>query len=370
MRIMEIVSGQSVNGAVIHCLGLSRELARLGHQITLVCRPKSWISQQIAPAGVELIESHQYCFSLADLREVSRLVRSRGIEIVHTHQNRASAMGVSLKLLTGVPAVATAHSRSLQLHWMWNDHVISVSRATQDYQRRYNLCRSSRTSVIPCFVDVDASSSVSNESRRNTRSQFDFGPDQPLLGMVGEVSKRKGLLYLVKALPAILAIVPQAKVLIVGREIKSYTEEVRSIAQKLNVSQALVWAGCRDDVKQLLPALDLFVLPSLEEQIPLAILEAMACGLPVVATHVGGIPECIDSGTEGVLIPPAAPEPLAQAIVKLLTERDLRTTMGQAAQRRIIENYSPASNAKRVEELMTSVLARRRRKMSSSKLAG
>ena len=358
MRIMQIVSGGDVNGAIVHCLGLVRELAHLGHEVTLVCKPQAWIGRQAFPAGVEIFESNQYPFSIHDLRQVSREIRVREIEIVHTHQSRASFLGVILKLLTGVPSVATAHCRRLQLHWMWNDHVIAVSRATREFHCRYNLCSSQNITVIPCFVDSQRFSKAASESRRLTRQEYGIEWDQPLIGVVGHVCKRKGLIHLVKALPAIQAAVPQVRVLIVGTEERSYGDAVRDCARELGVSRTLIWAGHRIDVERVLSALDLFVLPSLEEQIPLAILEAMASGLPVVATTVGGIPECVRDGVEGWLVPPAAPRPLASAVVRLLQDESMRLRMGQAGQRRAREEFSPAQNARQVEALLRGILAK------------
>jgi glycosyltransferase involved in cell wall biosynthesis len=359
MRIMQIVSGGDVNGAIVHCLGLTRELAQLGHEVTLVCKPRAWIGQQPFPPGVEIIESNQYPFSARDIRQASQLIRAREVEILHTHQGRASFFGVLLKLFTGVPSVATAHCRRMQLHWMWNDHVIAVSRATRNFHLRYNFCRPRNTSVIPCFVDAERFSNPSCEARRLARAEFGIDSDQPVVGVVGQVCKRKGLIYLVKALPAIRAAVPQVRVLIVGIEDGPYASAVRDSARQLGVSEALIWAGRRIDVERLLPAFDLFVLPSLEEQMPLAILEAMAAGLPVISTTVGGIPECVSDGTEGLLVPPADPRPLARAVATLLTNEVMRLEMGKAGRNRALNEFSPARNAKRVDELFKQILATR-----------
>ena len=359
MRIMEIVSGAGVNGAIVHCLELTRELARRGHELTLVCRPQAWIGEQLRPAGVEVIESELNSWPTGELKRIGRLIRERGTEVVHTHQSRANMFGVLLRCFAGVPSVATAHNRLIQLHWMWNDHVIAVSNATRDFHRRFNFCASRRIDVIHCSVDGARFAQPPAGARQEVRREFGLLDGQPLIGVIGSVIPRKGLVYLVDALPLILAADPQSRVMVVGYPDCNYAEQVRIRAEKLGVAHALILTGERTDIDRLLPAFDIFALPSLEDQIPVAILEAMASGLPVVATAVGGIPECIRDGVDGLLVPPAAPQPLARAIISLLNDKPRRDALGAAGQRRVTESFSPASKAREVEVLFERVLQRR-----------
>jgi len=153
MRIMEIVSGVGVNRAVTHCLVLTRELARRGHAVTLVCRPDAWIARQLAVDPVDVIPSDLHRWPLDELRRLAALARERRIDVVHTHMSRAHSFGVLLRWAGGLPCVATAQSRHVQLHWMFNDRVIAVSDTTRRFHRSYNLVRADRLVTIPDFVD-------------------------------------------------------------------------------------------------------------------------------------------------------------------------------------------------------------------------
>ena len=122
----------------------------------------------------------------------------------------------------------------------------------------------------------------------------------------------------------------------------------------------MTWTGQRPDVHAIMAALDLYALPSLEESFPLSILEAMAAGLPVVATTVGGVPECVADGETGLLVPPADSDRLADAIIQLATDPLRRTEMGRAGRRRVLERFSAESQTRCIEEVFAGAAQRRR----------
>ena len=361
MRIMEIVSGAGMNGAIQHCLLLSRELARRGNAVTVVCHPESWIARQLAADPVEQVASDLHRWPPDELRRVARIVRERGIEVMHTHMSRAHFFGVLLRWLTGIPSVATAHSRLIQLHWMFNDLVIAVSEATRRYHCSHNLVRPRRTVTIPNFIDDRRVARVPADARARVRASLGIGDDCLLAGAVGAATPRKGLLYLVRALPAILAAVPQARLAIVGGAVDAaYVAAVQAEAARLGVDSKILWTGHRDDVDHFMAAMDLCVLASLEEGFPLTILEAMAAGLPVVATAVGGVPECVVPGQTGLLVPPADPGALAEAIVELLRDPARCRRLGCAGRDRVRNHFSTDGQVAAIEAAVRRVASRRR----------
>ena len=132
---------------------LSRELARRGNRVTLVCLPGAWIGDQAAGDGIEVVRSDLHRWPTDELRRIAAVVRQRQIDVIHTHTSRSNFFGILLRWFSGVPSVATAHSRHIQLHWMFNDRVIAVSEATRRYQRMYNFVRASRIETIHNFID-------------------------------------------------------------------------------------------------------------------------------------------------------------------------------------------------------------------------
>ncbi len=352
MHVLEIVSGTTINGAVSHCLLVSRELARRGHRVTAVCRPEAWVAPQFRAAGVDVITSDLRRWPPGELRRIGGFARKNGVDVVHTHMSRAHLFGVLLRFRSGVPCAASAQSRHFQLHWMFNDLVIAASEATRRYHVRWNLVPSGRIVTIANFVDIDLFAPPSDEARRDSRAEWGLDDDDLLLGVIGHLFPRKGQLYLVEALPEIVAATPGVRLILVGDVNIHYVDQVKDAACRGGVADRIIWAGQHDNVRPVLEALDVCVLPSLEETLPLTVLEAMASGLPVVATAVGGTPECIVDGQTGVLVPPADPPALARAIIPLLQEADRRRQLGAAARCHVEEHFSIASQLPRIEEAL------------------
>jgi glycosyltransferase involved in cell wall biosynthesis len=361
MNIMEIVSGQGAGGAVCHCLMLTRELVRRGHRVTLVCRPNAWISGQLDAEPVEVVESELRRWPADELRRIAGVTVERGIDVVHTHLSRAHSFGVLLRWFSRVPCVATAQSRHLRLHWMLNDRVIAVSDTTRRYHRTYNLVRAERMVTIHNFIDYDRFSRAPEKTRGAMRASLGVDDASPLVGMVGSVRPGKGQIRLVGAMPKILAAEPKARLVLVGDACDAeHAAEVQATAAHLGVASEIVWTGRRDDPDAVMAALDLLALPSSEASIPLSLLEAMAAGLPVVATEVGGIPECVVSGETGTLVPLADADALAEAILALVRDPAKRRRYGEAGRRRVRERFSMERQAASIESVFAEVAGQSR----------
>jgi glycosyltransferase involved in cell wall biosynthesis len=359
MNIMEIVSGAVVNGAVRHCILLTRELIRRGHHMTLVCRPGSYIAEQLRDDPVDFVFSDQHCFPPSELRRVAAIAHQRSIDVIHTHMTRAHFFGVVLRCFGSIPCVATAHSRHLQFHWRGNDLVIAVSEATRIYQQRWNRVRPERIVTIPNFIDAGRLANV-RQDRDRIRASLNLDEDARLLGVIGSVIPRKGLVYLVEALPAILAQAPNTRLAIISEDgIPRYIAKVKRAVARLGLEPYVLWLGPHNEMPQLLGALDLCVMPSLEENLPLVLLEAMAAGVPIVASGVGGVPECVRSGSTGLLIPPADVAALRDAILALLLDPARAQELARTAQRDIDERFSPQSLVPQIEAALASVVVQR-----------
>ena len=354
LRIVEIVSGRGVNGAVKHCLALTRELTRRAHQLTLVCRPDSWIAAQLTadPVDVELSDLHRW--PIDELRRVSRLLGERQVDVIHTHMSRAHFFGVLLKAFTRVPVVATAHSRWLQGHWMFNDHVIAVSHAVAKFHR-WNLVSARRIVVIHQFVDVDEFVPLDEACRHHVRASLDIGGSTPLVGIVGSVFREKGPQDLIAAWSTVVAAVPGAHLAIIGDGPDEFTRELRRAVDAARLQQHVSWLGQRNDVPRLVGALDVLAMPSHEEAAPLAALEAMAAGIPVVATNVGGVAEYVRDGETGILVRRGDIRGLADAIVRLLTDEPARRRYGTAGRERLVERFSLAVQVPKIEAVLDRV---------------
>jgi glycosyltransferase involved in cell wall biosynthesis len=181
-------------------------------------------------------------------------------------------------------------------------------------------------------VELDRYRGDYGAARVSTRRLWNIPLDAKVIGTVARLSPQKALHVLLEALPAVIREVPEVRVLIVGDG--SERPRLEKLADRLGVASCVYFAGNRVDVPDQLLAMDVFVLPSLFEGLPLAILEAMAAGRPVVATAVDGVPEIVKDGVTGFLVSPGNPAQLARALVRLLRDPRTAARFGDAARQR------------------------------------
>jgi glycosyltransferase involved in cell wall biosynthesis len=161
--------------------------------------------------------------------------------------------------------------------------------------------------------------------REAGRRALGIPPDGPVIGTVGNFTAKKDQTTLVRA----LALVPGARLVLVGTGPRE--PELRALVAERGLDDRVVFAGSRDDVAALLPAFDVFALSSRFEGLPIALLEAMAAGRACVATAVGGVPEVVTDGVDGVLVPPGDAGAFAATLVALLADPDRRAALGEKA---------------------------------------
>jgi glycosyltransferase involved in cell wall biosynthesis len=182
--------------------------------------------------------------------------------------------------------------------------------------------------------------------------------DAPLVGQIAHVIAAKGYTDFIQAIPRVLEKVPAARFVGVGGTPHAdYSAILARLVEELDVGDALTLTGFREDVPQILAALDIVVLASRYEPLGRAVIEGMAAGKPVVGTDVGGIPEVIQDGVTGLIVPSASPDELAEAILRILADSGLANRMGQAGKQRARGHFNPGSYARSVEMVYQDALA-------------
>jgi glycosyltransferase involved in cell wall biosynthesis len=236
----------------------------------------------------------------------------------------------------------------------WARRVIAVSEDAARIVRERERLASSRLVVIPNGIDTGRF--TPRGRRKGVRESLGVPETAPLLVSVSHLTRIKGIDVLVEAAPAIRARAPGAIVLVAGRG-----QEQARVARRieaLGLSDAFRLLGSHDDVPGLLEAADLFVLPSRSEGQPNAAIEAMAMGLPIVASRVGGVPEVARHGEEALLVDPESPAALAAACLEILGAPDLAKRLGRSGYERARAKFSLETMLHRYEDLYLEMTTR------------
>lgn len=301
----------------------------------------------------------------ADFSVIGALVEelsSRRIQILHTHRIRPDIIGRIAGHRAGVPinvstqhhvgewdergkliglAVRLLYKRTLP----YTQKVINISTMEMELMKVRDISPD-KLEVIHNGVDSEIFSPL--EEERGDRPADSYR-EAPSIGTVAYLTKRKGIAYLVSALREVADHFPEVQLKIIGDGVErsSLENQIRALDLQSNVELL----GNRSDICSLLNSFDIFVLPSVWEPFGLVIAEAMACGKPVIATRVGGIPEIVVDGVTGLLVPPADAESLANAMLKLIRDLELRRNLGRAGRDRFLELFSARTMAAKYEAL-------------------
>lgn len=301
---------------------------------------------------------------LAAVPRVATWLRDDGADLVHAHLPLAGVVARLAGRLAGVPVVYTEHNLQERYHpltrranawtWGWQDRVVAVSGEVAASIRRH---LGERVTIQVVRNGIEVGSAPPAERVLAVRRRFDLRDGAPVVGTVAVLRSQKRLDIWLRAARRIADELPAARFLIVGDgPLRSELEEE---AQRLGLAERVRFAGLQEDVAPFFAAFDLYLMSSQFEGLPLALLEAMAAGVPVVATAVGGIPEALADGHEGVLVAAGDADVLAGEAVRLLAAPDRRRTMAAAARRRVEADFGIARMARELEEIYVDVLRRR-----------
>lgn len=344
LNVLQIISGLDVNGALEHCRLLSRELCRSGHNVTILSRRGSWLWKHVDEIPLQMVECDMNRWPLTDVWRMARWVSAQRFDVMHTHMSRAHMYGIMLSRLTGIPVVATAHCQHVQPYWYLNDFVIANSSSTLRFQRRVNRISKKKARTIHCFVDIERFTQVDDHWRKGIRNQWRVQPEQKVIGIIGDVVPYKGHKYLFQALPELVRRFPDLKLVVVGRfkRDEPFTRQLRRFQLEHHLTRRVKWIGRRDNIHQIMKALDVVVIPSLVESLGMVALEAMAAGRPVVAARTGGLKDVIRHEYNGLLVKRYDSAGLASAVSQILSVPELGEHLVRNGGQWVRENVAPA----------------------------
>jgi glycosyltransferase involved in cell wall biosynthesis len=264
-------------------------------------------------------------------------------DIVHTHSSKGGLLGRLAAKLCGVsPIIHTPHGHVFYGHFgaiaskvfLWierifskfTDRLVALTRGEKDDYIEMSVCSPEKIVTIHSGVDIRQFLHTNGNLAEQKRS-LGLGPKEPVIGFVGWLLPIKGPEYLLRAMDYVWPEQPETTLVMVGKG--DLDVDLRAEALRKNVNGKVKFLGWRQDINELMSVFDVFVLPSQNEGMGRVIVEAMAAGKPVVASRVGGIPDLVEDGQTGYLVPPANEKELADAILKILKDRDQAKLMGQ-----------------------------------------
>jgi glycosyltransferase involved in cell wall biosynthesis len=368
MRIAGVDPERNFSGGEVQVMGLTLELRRVGHEAELLCDPDGELWQRASQAGLtcQPLKIRNSLDVAAGLR-LRALLNRHHYDVVHFHTARAHAMAPYANGRAGALIVTRRMDyvpNRLFAPWLCNravDGVAAISEGVAQALASAGVSRQ-RMAIIPSGVDCSHFAPPPEAVRQQARTALGLRPHEIALGTVGALVARKGHRVLIDAM-ALMQVNEAMETArsrlhcFIGGDGPLRKELMQRIAER-NLAGSVTLLGRVEDAATLLNALDVFVMPSLNEGLGVAALEATATGLPVVASAVGGLAEAVDDGSTGVLVKPGDPAILANAIGQLAVDNRQRVAMGGEGRRRAVQNWSLESMAQRTLEFYELCLSR------------
>jgi glycosyltransferase involved in cell wall biosynthesis len=387
MKILFYNHTGHVSGAERVLMMILRGLDRGVYEPVVLCPPASKMMELASSANVETRSLDQlearftwrldrvarYLWSFATvISDARNLVKEERPALIHANSIRAGMVMAAATIGLKVPVIWHGHDilprhplstlvRLLALITFRN-HVLAVSHAVASGFRGLLLRPFTGRvpiTVIHNAVDFDRFH-PGTLPKSEVRHQLDLPPDDPVIGIVGQLTSRKGQLELIKAFASVVPQVPDAILLIVGEAVfshdEAYARELREAVDSLGLTDRVRFLGARDDIPKLLQALDVLVVNSQQEPFALTVLEGLASGTAVLATAVGGTPEMIRHDQNGWLVQSGNQLELSAGLITLMNDTDLRARLGSSACHDATARYSTSRFLTEVTSLYREIL--------------
>ena len=387
MKVVRVIARLNVGGPALHVAYLTAGLAERGYDTTLVAGTIARGEESMAFVAdahnvkiQPLVELHREISPIRDLRAIVRLaqlIRRERPTILHTHTAKAGAVGRIAALLARDArppiVVHTFHGHVLRGYFgsvmsfafrtlerllaCTTTALIAVSPEVRDDLVALHVAPASKFTVVRLGIDLAQRVDNDGERRRETRRQMGLRDDAFVVGWVGRMTAVKNTDSVVQALRQLMERGIDAYAVLVGDG--PDRDHLERYARDLGVIKRCLFLGYQEDVARFYDAMDVLLLPSINEGTPVSVIEALAAGRPAVATRVGGIPDVVRDGVDGFLVDLGDADALADRLADLAADPIRRAEMGEAGRARVFERYAVERLVDDVDKLYRLLLATR-----------
>ena len=348
-----------LGGAEIAAYNIAKNLVQNGHEVQVITLSDQSFYQKREEAGFIIHQVPQlktrFLGVIIFWLKILFLLKKINPEIIHVQSIAIGVPAFLAKKIFKKPYIVYCRGSDVYLPWPRKSLISSVVlrnadsviALTEDMKRKIQEIWGIKTEVIPNGIVVERFKGLSKE---DGRLKFGFEKEEKIIIFVGTLKKVKGIKYLIEAMNIVVENNPEAKLILIGDGEEK--EELKKIVQELNLGEKVTFLGRKfnEEIPGYMVASDVFVLPSLSEGFPVTILEAMAAGLPIIATKVGGVPEIIKENDNGFLVEPQNSLQIAEKILLLFQNENLRQKISQNNQEKA-KNYSWSEVVKNLEKV-------------------
>jgi glycosyltransferase involved in cell wall biosynthesis len=382
IKVLHIITRLTMGGAQEIALSIASGLDKDIFDVTFISGRQDFCAAMSDKWNMDVVVIPGLVREINPIKDLMALVRlvlfikKNRFDIVHTHTSKAGILGRIAAKMAGVPIIFhTPHGSIFHAIYYCPGLIYLLSRleaVVASFTDKIITCSLNETrdflahkiatvdKYIAIYWGIKQDRFLKSYNSYLKRKELEIPDDSILIGNIARLTPEKGHLFCLEVFRMVVDRFPKVKLLIVGDGI--LRQDIETRINELGLNGSVIMTGHRDDIPEILAALDISLHTSIWEGMPVAIIEAMLTGKAIVATNVGGIPELIKDGVTGILIPPDDREGLTEAIVRLLDNKILRETIGNASRKHAIKNFSPELMIKKTADLYSGLVKLRLQK--------
>ncbi len=371
IKILHIITYLPIGGAQDNTLITVENLDRNKYDVSLLCAPRGeWVDRVLSIKNLrvifidELIRRIHLFYDLIAFIKIFRFIKKEKFTIVHTHSSKPGFSGRIAAKLAGVPIVVhTIHGfpfhdfmSPLTKNFFifierflskFSDILITVSKLNLNKAVQLKLDKPEK--FVNIYSGICFDKFKGHFDKNKIKKELGIQKDYKVIGMIGRLSEQKAPQYLIQAIPSVIQKFPKSRFLLVGDG--ELRKELETLVKKFGIDEYVRFLGYRENIPEIMSIFDIFVLTSLWEGLGRSLTEALYMEVPVVATAVEGVPELIQNGKTGMLVPPKDIKAISNGILQLLQNPSMSKKMGKKGHTLVVNNFSANKMVQEIDNL-------------------